>query len=664
VRAAAWLAAAMALAGPLAGAGPPAVASPPPPQDLAVVGEAGWRADNRFQLSWTTPSTAGGPALAAAHYRVRNPLGATTEEEEAAWSSNAVSVLTTPGSSGVYTAEVWFEDAAGELGPAAVAQLRFDDARPAAIEPLPLAEWLGRGAFPLRIRLSHPAGPPPLSGIRGYAVSIGSTPGGSPCAVAGRCSEAEATLRGGVEQDELRVASLLEGTSYLHAVAVSGTGMSSASSGRALVRVDTADPVTRIAAAPAGWTDGPVRLSAAATDAASGMEPRRGGAPPFTAIRVGDGAPKVALGASVGTSVVAEGAHRVAYYARDAAGNVDDGARSNGVANREPRAVWVRIDRTPPAAGFANSQDPRDPDLLRVRIADPLSGPDPARGWIGIRPAGSNDRFEGLPAAPVDEGELRARWHSDAFPRGRYEFRALAFDRAGNAVATSSRRNGTPMTLSNPLKATTLLRAAFPGGGQRRSVRYGRRIHLAGHLTTGRSSAVAGMPVRIVERFAAGAGPRTRVSTIATGPGGRFSLRLRPGPSREVVASFAGSRTLARAPARTLELAVRSRVRLRASAAVARVGGAPLIFRGRVAAAAGTIPAAGMAVQLQFRLPGLPWAEFRTVQTDRRGRFRYAYRFSDDDSRGARFRFRAYAPAQDNWPYEPGGSRPVVVRGR
>jgi len=87
------------------------------------------------------------------------------------------------------------------------------------------------------------------------------------------------------------------------------------------------------------------------------------------------------------------------------------------------------------------------------------------------------------------------------------------------------------------------------------------------------------------------------------------------------------------------------------------------VFRGRVAAAPGTIPTEGKSVQLQFRLPGLPWAEFRTVQTDRAGRFRYAYRFSDDDSRGARFQFRAFVPAEDNWPYEPGGSRPVIVRG-
>ena len=51
------------------------------------------------------------------------------------------------------------------------------------------------------------------------------------------------------------------------------------------------------------------------------------------------------------------------------------------------------------------------------------------------------------------------------------------------------------------------------------------------------------------------------------------------------------------------------------------------------------------------------------MQTDARGRFRYAYRFSDDDSRGVRFQFRAYAPAQSDWPYEPGSSRPVAVLG-
>ncbi|HEU4393614.1 MAG TPA: hypothetical protein VFR04_08275, partial [Solirubrobacterales bacterium] len=83
----------------------------------------------------------------------------------------------------------------------------------------------------------------------------------------------------------------------------------------------------------------------------------------------------------------------------------------------------------------------------------------------------------------------------------------------------------------------------------------------------------------------------------------------------------------------------------------------------KVASEGASLPADGKVVQLQFRLPGLPWREFRTVRSDRAGRFRYAYRFSDDDSRGARFQFRAYAPAQAGWPFEPAGSLPVAVLG-
>jgi hypothetical protein len=639
-----------------------AVASPPPPTDLRVPGESDWHSLNSFELAWTTPA-AGGP-FAATHYRIRDPLGTPIAEAELSGVSDGVAGLRVPAAIGSYTAEVWLEDGAGEQGPAATALLRFDNVRPAPIEPRPPKGWIGRTAFPLRVRLAHPAGPQPISGIRGYAVGIDRVPGGAPCAAPDRCSEAETTLRGGIDDDELTIGALPEGISYLHAVAVSGSGMKSATSGQTALRVDITDPVTRLAGAPAGWTNRTASLSASATDGGSGMEPDGSGPTPFTAIRVDGGAPAIGLGGSVTTSVIDEGTHLIAYYARDAAGNVDDGAEDNGIANRDPQTAWVRIDRTPPSAAFANSENPRDPDLLRVRVADALSGPDLSRGWIGVRRAGSGDRFESLAPAPPEGHELRARWDSDSHPAGEYEFRAIAYDAAGNATVTSRRENGAAMVLSNPLKAVTTLRTSFRHGVLRRTAPYGRGILFAGRLTTGIDSPLGGMPVRIVERFAGGARPAERVSTVRTGPGGTFAIRTEPGPSRTIELAFDGSPTLARSDADPLQLQVRSRVRLRASSGVARVGGAPLIFRGRVAAAPGEIPPEGKAVQLQFRLPGLPWTEFRTVQTDRGGRFHYAYRFSDDDSRGVRFQFRAYAPAQDGWPYEPAGSRPVVVRGR
>jgi hypothetical protein len=639
-----------------------ATASPPLPTGLQVVGGDTWHADNHFSLVWTAPAPTV-PALSTTGYRVRNPQGTPIAEDRLRGVEDGIGALFVPNTPGTYSAEVWFEDTTGAQGPAATASLRFDDVRPAPIEVQPVPEWIGRTAFPLRIRLGHPPGPPPISGIGGYAVAIDSLPARSPCVAIDRCTATETTLKGGVDGDELRIGSLPEGISYLHALAVSGSGMKSAAADNAMLRVDTTDPVTQLTGLPNGWTNRTVSLVASAGDTQSGMEPGGRGPAPFTAIQVDGGAPAIELGGSVGVSVIGEGVHQIAYYARDAAGNSDDGATTNGIADRPPRTAWVRIDRTPPAAGFANAQDPSDPDLLRVRIADGLSGPDPTRSWIGVRSVGSGDRFDPLPAAPAEIGELCARWDSDAYPEGNYEFRAVAYDRAGNGTATTRRRNGTPMILSNPLKATTTLRAGFRRGLQL-TAPYGRRLLLSGRLVTGTSSPLRDAPIRVVERFAAGARPAARVSALRTGPGGAFSLRTAPGPSRTIAVSFEGGPTLARSAASTLELGVRSRVRLRASAGFAEVGGAPLIFAGRLVTPPGESSAGGKSVELQFRLPGSDWTEFRTVQTDAGGRFHYAYRFSDDDSRGVRFQFRAFAPAQENWPYEPAGSRPVLVRGR
>lgn len=643
-----------------------ASASPPRPTELQVVGGGdAWHADNRFELKWVNPPPpAGGQPLVATHYRIRYPEGSVLSESRLSWLSDGIAALAVPKVPGAYSVEVWLEDAAGSQGPAASAQLRFDDIRPGPIEPEPVPSWIGRASFPLRVRLGHPSGALPLSGIRGYAVAIGVAPLDAPCAAPDRCTEAETTLHSGIGDDTVEITALPEGTRYLHAVAVSGSGMKSPASGRAVLRVDTTDPVTLLSGAPGGWSNRAAWLVASAADSGSGMAQVGDGPPPFTAIRIDDGPPAIDRDGPAAATVIDEGVHRVAYYARDAAGNVDDGGGSNGLANRAPQTAVVRIDRTPPNVAFANSQDPIDPELLRVRIADSLAGADSSRGQIGVRRAGSGDRFEPLaPARPAAGGEIRARWDSDAYPPGDYEFRAVGYDAAGNAAATTRRRNGNSMILSNPLKVTTALSARFHRKGLRRTVPYGRRVLLSGRLTGGRRIPLGGKPVRVIERFLAGAQPATHTSTAITGPDGGFSIRTTAGPSRTIEIAFDGSSILARSAGPPLELGVRSRLQLRASAAVAKIGGPPLVFHGRLVTAGEAIPPNGRSVQLQFRLPGLPWAEFRTLQTDARGRFRYAYRFSDDDSRGARFQFRAYAPAQEGWPYEPGGSRPVLISG-
>jgi hypothetical protein len=658
------------------------------PDNLQVDGGAeAWHASPAFAVSWDNPP---GSSVAAVHYRVREPNGTLSYEEQIYSNprhpTQSISPIYVREIPGEYTVEIWLQDTGGEQGPTATTKLRFDDVRPRESAPLPISGWIGRAAIPYPVRLSHPGDPQPISGIKGYAVSVDSNPSGNPCAAADRCLDAETDLRGGPNDDLLAVEGLPEGTDYIHAVAVSGSGMKSQFVETTVVHVDTTMPVTRLAGLPSGWTNRPVTLTATAADATSGMS--FGGA--FTAIRVDGGVPTTANGDSVSAAVIGEGVHDIAYYARDAAGNIDDGAGGGVKPNPPPSTAVVRIDRDAPAASFLNSQNPEDPELIEVRVADPMSGPDPSKGRIEVRRAASGEQFEALPTESAG-GKLRARWDSDAYPAGEYEFRATGYDAAGNSATTGRRANGTSMLLPSPLKVPTAVRTGFGGrtlvwhrcarrDGQRhcrreaieafyrrpatRLVPYGRGTLFSGRLVAGLGSPLGRMPVQVIESFDSGANPVQRVTTVEAGADGIFTAHLAPGPSRSVTAVFGGTRTLTRSAARPVRLEVRAGVRMRASAPVAAIGGRPAIFRGEVEADGAAIPPDGKTVQLQFRAPGVPWTEFRTVQTDARGRFRYPYSFTDDDSRGVRFQFRAFAPAQSDWPFEPASSGPVAVRGR
>jgi hypothetical protein len=355
-----------------------------------------------------------------------------------------------------------------------------------------------------------------------------------------------------------------------------------------------------------------------------------------------------------------------------------------------PLTGLVRIDEEPPSIAFSRAADPTDPELLEAVVTDPLSGPAPAGGSIGVRPLGSDQAFQSLPTKSA-EGRLSARWNSDSYPHGSYEFRATGYDAAGNPAGSTRRVNGTPVVLVNPVKVPSALRLGFGGrrlvwhrcvrsGESRRCRRevvesfgrrpatrvvpYGRGIQVGGQAVSAAGAPLAAVSVELVESFGAGATATTRTTRLQTAADGTFFARLAPGPSRQVEARFGGSGQLTRSASRALRLGVQTSVRFRASSAQVAVGGRPVVFSGRVLRAEATIPEYGRPIQLQFRLPGSPWTEFRTVQTDQLGRFRYPYSFSDDDSRGVRFLFRAYAPPQPGWPYEPAASRPVAVTGR
>jgi hypothetical protein len=645
-------------------------------------GEDSWHADNAFALSWD--QVPGPPVYPqAVLYRLYdsegNLVAGPVRNTQALLTINPLEVPPVPDA---YTVEAWLEDSEGQAGPPASATLRFDDAAPAVPLPSGPPGWLTSGdSVPLQI--GHPAEPLPISDIRGYAISLDEGGGSSPCARPDRCSVAETDLAGGIGDDAVDLAPLPEGVTYARVVAVSGSGVASPVASVPL-RVDSSAPLLSLQGLSPDWSSGPVRLSAFATDPLSGMS-AAGPNGPFTAIAVDGGAPAISLGDNVSTWVSGSGVHQVSYFARDTAGNVNDGALGPA-----PLTATVPIDEGPPQVLFAAAQDPVEPERIEATVGDSLSGPSPDRGSIRLRQAGTHARFEELPTQVAGD-RLIAHWDSDSYPPGKYEFLATGYDLAGNAATGGERVHGAKMVLVNPLKTPTALEAGFGGRvlvwqrcrhsykGRRchrrrvtgfdarpaaRTVPFGHGVRFGGRLKGIYGGPLGGLEVKVTETFAAGATPAQRTTLVRTQPDGTFSLQLLPGPNRAVTASFAGTRTLTRASARSVQLGALAAVRLRASAATAKVGGAPVVFSGSVDQTGAAKTKKGLPVELQFRYPGAEWSEFRTVEADARGRFRYAYRFSDDDSRGVRFQFRAYVNGREGWPYEPAYSRPIAVLGR
>src|SRR4051812_37439295 len=353
-------------------------------------GEANWHASNAFRLDWTQVP---GPPLfpRAVIYRLYDAEGHLVEGPvRNSENVRMIDPLEVPPLPGEYTVEAWLEDVEGRAGPPSRATLRFDDTAPAPPVPQAPEDWLAGHQIAV-LKIGHPAGPLPLSGIRGYAFSLDTGGGSSPCAHPSWCSLAETDQPQGIGDDTIALGTLAEGETYARVVAVSGSGVASPVAS-VVFRSDATLPRLTLQGLPAAWSSGPVRVTALAGDELSGMA-AAGPTGPFTAIAVDGGAPGLAEGDSVSTWISGSGPHRIAYFARDAAGNVADGA----LGEPQPATATVRIDEEPPRVLFAPAQDPAEPERIEATVADSLSGPSPDHGSIRLRRVGSSGRFEGLP---------------------------------------------------------------------------------------------------------------------------------------------------------------------------------------------------------------------------------------------------------------------------
>ncbi len=615
-----------------------------------------------FALRWSNP-----PGVAAVHYRLLEPRGgvAGRRDDPAPGRDRDRAPQRLRRSRRLHGRGL----AGGRRrreGPAVSAKLRFDDARPGHVEPL-ARRRLDR---PLGLPLHAPPQPPARSpaALRHPRLRRLDRPSadGEARAPARRLHRRpRPTCAAASPATRCRSPSFPRDLSYVHAVAVSGSGMRSAPVGTAILRVDKTDPVTRLAGVPGAL----VEPAADADGDRRSTQPRAWSRPapagPFTAIRV-DG----------GTPITAPRRHGVTA-------TVIGVRRPHGRLLRPRRRRQRRRRRhrqrpaEPPARGDGGQDRPRAPDA-RLRCRPGRPGPGADRG-PGVRtrspastPAGARSRSAASAPASASRrcrrrssaGALRAHWDSERLPgrRVRVPRHRLRRGRERDRLRCS-RADGSPMRLHSPLKvAVTLISRA--AASERFATAAAPRS--AGRALVGRRTPLAGVPVRVVERFAAGRPPRERVST-------RSDRRRRPlqDPPR------AGTEPRGRSPSAAADRddawrqqpapgldGAQPRRPARLPPASPGSAGRPVVFRGKVGQRRrGDTRPTARRCSSSSASRACPGASSARVRTDPRGRFRYPYRFADDDSRGVRFQFRAFAPAQAGWPFEPAGSLPVSVLG-
>lgn len=388
------------------------------------------------------------------------------------------------------------------------------------------------------------------------------------------------------------------------------------------------------------------------------------------------GATALIRGDEASFAVVDDGHHALTFQGFDRAGNPS-----------EKQTVSFKIDQTAPTGAF-RGLDAADPQRLAVDVADATSGVESGR--IEYRREGA-EGFTRI-ATRVEGDRLSARVDDSALAAGRYEFRAVVRDVAGNEAVIGRRADGSAMELGLPVREVARLQVGAepsgkacakakrrPAGKPKRgrkprakcrtapltagdtSLRLdpGRRVTLAGRLTKAGDTPIADVDVAVEGQLRSGSA-LARIGTARTDGQGRLRFVLPAGASRTVSFRYLGSNTVQPVGA---QVVTRVRAPVRLSVNRRRlVNGQSVRFRGRLPGK--PIPAGGKLVALQARV-GRQWRTFATPRANGRGVFAHRYRFTATTG-VRRYVFRALVTHEAAYPYETGSSPKVrvTVRGR
>jgi hypothetical protein len=257
---------------------------------------------------------------------------------------------------------------------------------------------------------------------------------------------------------------------------------------------------------------------------------------------------------------------------------------------------------------------------------------------------------------PSDDATLDV--DTRAVPNGSYDLTVRVRDAAGNERVV---HGGHPVAIANEaipgVTAPFSVIAKFNGTSRTTvTVPYGRRVLVRGRLTQGSQPFGGGASLDVLERLDR-KGQREKVaSRTKTKADGSFTVVVATKrPSRVVRLAY-------RAPdgrqivSRALKVRVHAASRLRAA-----LHGRLVRFSGHVLS--GPIPKAGKRILMEGQSPGSAWTQFRSLRTDRKGRFSGSYSLQVRRP-GVVLKVRAAVLAESGYGYISARSRAVTLRVR
>ncbi|MGH3260644.1 MAG: hypothetical protein ACRDNS_01475, partial [Trebonia sp.] len=548
--------------------------------------------------------------------------------------------VSTPGLHTVWCQAV---DNAANVGTQASATVKIDPETPTiAFSGVSSAGWVS-GAQGLTVTGSEAQ---PLSGIASVSCSVDGGP---------------ATTTSGVTQT-VRIAS--DGTHRVSCTATTGAGVTGPAASYT-IHIDSEPPTIWFSGGPPQeqWATTPQTITVNATD-----QPGLSGLKEI----------QCTLGSTTNTYTTSP----VQITVEPPGGTLVCKAQDNA-GNWSTGQAWdFLIDNTPPTGAFLTAL-PADPALAQVQLADAGSGVAGARieiqtaaGWQPLATAWNPST--GIASATIpDDGSI---------PDGPHLLEVLAWDVAGNQATITQGPDGSPESVTLPLRIQTAIAVAagrvlkpscttrrrvtrhphghrafraaaarlvrvcrlvpVPGAKHDMLVRYGQQQTLHGQLRTIDGSPLVDAAIAVT---ASSPGwPQRTLGTVVTSAGGDFSFTVPAVASETVSFTYQGTDTL-REIVQTATIRVIGHAQLRVARPL--VAGRPILFTGHVLG--GFIPAGGAQVQLEYRIRGVPlnFAPFGPlIYTNPQGRFAFR-RPMATNAGGYTYLFRAVVERQNGWPF-------------